>query len=233
MDRSGPELAPPSLPDHRICVDDTGVWRAVAPAGSPASLRHVPRPPALFLDRDGVIVEEVGHISRPDQVRLVTDTARLIAKANRLGIPVVMVSNQSGLGRGLFTWSDFMVVHRHLCVELLRHGAALSAAFASPSHPDAVAAYAHPDHPARKPGSGMLRCAAAVLQLDLAASWIVGDRAGDIIAGLRAGLAGGIVLHRHGGGLLRQVTREAGGGSQFQVRHASTPAAVEALLPFF
>lgn len=228
-----PPLAPAALPGHWVCVDDMGVWMAIAPPESPASWRRKARPPALFLDRDGVIVEEVGHVARVEQIRLFSETARLIRRANGRGIPVVMVSNQSGLGRGLFTWADFMAVHHHVCSELLRHGAMLSAAFASPSHPAAAAAYAHPSHPARKPGPGMLLRAAAILHLDLAESWIVGDRAGDIFAGLRAGLAGGVLVHHSGDDPLPAVSRATGSGSPFQLLQASSPAEIESLLPLF
>ena len=158
-----------------------GVWREVAGRSFP------PGSPALFLDRDGVIVEEVGWLHRIGDVRLRPGIAGLIRAANRAGAPVAVVTNQSGVGRGLYGWAEFATVQRAIAARLALGGAAWDAVFASPFPPD-------DDRPMRKPRPGMLLAAAEAIGLDLAASWIVGDRATDIEAGLRAGLRGGLFV---------------------------------------
>jgi D-glycero-D-manno-heptose 1,7-bisphosphate phosphatase len=148
--------------------------------------------PALFLDRDGTIVEEVGHLCRPGDVRLIAGAATVIAKGNARKIPVIVVTNQSGIGRGLFGWAELIAVEDRIEAELATHGARIDAVLACPFHRDGQPPYQHPDHPARKPNAGLLLRARSVLAVDLAASWIIGDRAGDIAAGHAAGLAGGL-----------------------------------------
>lgn len=150
--------------------------------------------PALFLDRDGTIVEEIGHLRRPQDVRLIAGAAALIAAANRAGTPVVVVSNQSGIGRRLFGWDDFQAVQQRMAELLAAEGAAIDAVIACPYHSEAAAPWQHPDHPARKPNPGMLLHAARLLPISLGNSWIVGDRASDLAAGRNAGLRGGLLL---------------------------------------
>jgi D-glycero-D-manno-heptose 1,7-bisphosphate phosphatase len=180
-------VAPPSasLPTAPLSTD--GLWIAIAPHTWGTTLR-----PALFLDRDGVIVEEVGFLRRREDVRLIDGAATLIARANRIGLPVVVVTNQSAIGRGLCNWDDFGAVQRELEHRLAERAAYLDAVLACPYHREAKGAYAVPDHPARKPNPGLLLAAAARLPIDLRRSWIIGDRAADLAAGRNAGLAGGM-----------------------------------------
>ena len=166
-----------------------GIWAEMLRQPPELSLR-----PALFLDRDGVIVEEVGHLHRPVDVRLIAGAAEVIAAANRLGVTVVVVSNQSGVGRGLFAWQDFAAVQQRIVAELSARGAYMDAILACPYHPEALPPYRHPDHPARKPNAGMIFAAARLLPISLSASWIIGDRASDLMAGRNAGLAGGMLV---------------------------------------
>ena len=171
-------------------VDGVGLW---AEALSPP---RAPTVPALFLDRDGVLVEEVGYLSRPEDVAPIAGAAQVVAAGNAANVPVALV-NQSGVGRGLYGWEDFAAVQARL-VETLA-GARLDGVFACAYHAEAQGAFAIAGHPWRKPGDGMLRAAAEALGLDLGRSWMVGDTASDIAAGRRAGLAGGVhVLTGHG-----------------------------------
>lgn len=169
-----------------VCGSD-GIWMRGAAARPDARPR-----PALFLDRDGTIVEEVGHLHRPEDVRLIPGAAAVIAEANARGVPVVVVTNQSGIGRGLFGWSDLVAVEERIEVELRALGARVDAVLACPFHREGRAPYQHPDHPARKPNAGLLLRARDALAVDVASSWIIGDRAGDMGAGRAAGLAGGL-----------------------------------------
>jgi D-glycero-D-manno-heptose 1,7-bisphosphate phosphatase len=155
--------------------------------------------PALFLDRDGVIVKEVGYLGRSELVELIPGASEAIAQANRLGVPVVVVANQAGIGRGFYGWSGFESVNREMIRQLAEEGAWLDAIFACPFHPDAMPPYQAVDHPGRKPEPGMLLRAARDMDIDLRASWIIGDTLGDVLAGQRAQLAGAVlVLTGHG-----------------------------------
>ena len=154
------------------------------------------RRPALFLDRDGVIVEESGFLSDPGGVHLVDGIADLIRTANHSGIPVAVVTNQSGIARGLFGWNEFAAVQTEIARRLAADRARLDAVSACPFHPDFTPGYGQAHESFRKPGPGMLELIGTRLNLDLRASWLVGDQARDIEAARRAGLAGGIWLRR-------------------------------------
>ena len=155
--------------------------------------------PALFLDRDGCIVMETHYLHKVEDVQLIDGAANVIARANRLNIAVVVVTNQAGIGYGYFSWDDFYQVQQEINSQLAKAGAYVDGVFACPFHIKGRPPYQHQNHPSRKPNPGMLNAAAASLNLDLRRSWIVGDRAGDIGAGLNANLAGGIhVASGHG-----------------------------------
>jgi D-glycero-D-manno-heptose 1,7-bisphosphate phosphatase len=153
--------------------------------------------PALFLDRDGVLVEDTQYLGRAEDVRMIAGAADAIARCNDLGIPVVLVSNQSGIARGLYDWTGFAAVQAALAAALARAGARLDAVFACAHHADGQAPFNVADHPWRKPNPGMIVAAGERMKLDLAQSWIVGDRASDVAAGRAAGLAGGILVSPH------------------------------------
>lgn len=148
----------------------------------------------LFLDRDGVVVDDVHHLAHPDRVRVVPGAAQVIATCNRAGIPVVLVTNQSGVGHGYFTWDDFSAVQAVIIETLARDGARLDAVFACAYHDEAPAPFGVAAHPWRKPQPGMLLEAAGRMNLDLSRSWIVGDRPADLAAGRAAGIAGGVLV---------------------------------------
>ncbi|WP_343562188.1 D-glycero-alpha-D-manno-heptose-1,7-bisphosphate 7-phosphatase [Kiloniella sp. b19] len=156
--------------------------------------------PALFLDRDGVVVEEVNYLSSPEDVALEAGVASQIAEANAAGIPVVLVTNQSGLARGYFEWADFAAVQERLHALLTAQGARLDMVLACPYHRDGQR-FVHANHPFRKPNPGMLLEAAGTLQLDLEKSVMVGDSLSDIQAAFNAGLrTAAHVLTGHGDG---------------------------------
>ena len=167
-------------------IDEEGVWCQVFESGSGA------RRAALFLDRDGVVIDEVHYLRRARDVRLVAGAAKVIAEANRRRVAVVLVTNQAGIGRGIYGWPEFARVQERIVADLAAAGARLDAVYACPHHAEGRAPYDHPDHPARKPNPGMLSRAVEALALDAGASWIVGDRASDLEAGRGAGLWGGL-----------------------------------------
>jgi len=164
-------------------LDSEGVWCRI--------LRHpVAGRPALFVDRDGAVVEDTGYLSRVDDVVLIPGAAQVIAAANQHSVAVIMVTNQSGIGRGYYGWAEFKSVQDAIIASLAAEGARIDAVYACAHHPQAEDLLAHPDHPARKPNPGMLLQAAADLALDLNLSWLIGDKASDVEAAKRAGIAG-------------------------------------------
>jgi D-glycero-D-manno-heptose 1,7-bisphosphate phosphatase len=191
--------------------EDIGVWVRVT-GGAPGSSR-----PALFLDRDGVIVEDPGYLCRSADMVLIPGAAEVISRANRLGIPVIEVTNQAGIGRGYYGWEDYLEVETALARELARNNAIIDAAFACPYHRDGIAPWVHPAHPARKPRPGMLLAAQRFLNIDLASSWIVGDKHGDLFAGYNARLRGGLHVLTGQGAKHRQAA-VTGFPAEFEVR---------------
>lgn len=175
-------------------LTEAGLWSEVLSPRTATEGRA-----ALFLDRDGVLVEEVNYLHRPQDARLIDGAIDVIGRANAQGIAVVVVTNQAGIGRRYYDWIHFIAVQAKITGMLGTAGVHLDAVFACPHHADARPPYQHPDHPARKPNPGMIVMAGGLLGLDLAASWIVGDRSSDVRAGLNGGLAGGVqVATGHG-----------------------------------
>ncbi len=154
--------------------------------------------PAIFLDRDGTLNEEVDYLSDPDQLVLVPGSAAAVARLNVLGIPVVVVTNQSGIGRGKYTWQDFDAVMRRMDDLLALENAWIDAVYASPHHELGQGEYAVVDHPERKPNPGMLQRAAEEHGIDLSRSWMVGDKDIDLVAGRRAGCRVALVRTGYG-----------------------------------
>ncbi|HEY3243386.1 MAG TPA: HAD family hydrolase [Phycisphaerae bacterium] len=145
--------------------------------------------PAVFLDRDNTLVEDPGFIDHPDKVRLMPGAAAAIRRLNEAGYHVVVVTNQSGIARGLFSEARLCEIHAHLRSVLAADGARLDAIYYCPyldSEEAVVEAYCRASE-LRKPAPGMLLKAAQELDLDLDRSWMIGDGARDIEAGRRAG----------------------------------------------
>ena len=130
---------------------------------------------AVFLDRDGTIVEDPGFLHEPGKVRLLPGAAEAIRRLHDAGWLVVTVSNQSGIARGLYDAAAYTAVQRRLGELLAQHGARLDGAYFCPHHPDVTGPC-----DCRKPGLRLFRDAAAALDLDLVQSYWVGDRVSDI-----------------------------------------------------
>jgi D-glycero-D-manno-heptose 1,7-bisphosphate phosphatase len=137
---------------------------------------HPPAPSrAVFLDRDGTIIEDPGFLHEPGKVRLLPGAAAAIRRLNDAGWLVVTISNQSGIARGVYDAAAYAAVQRRLVELLAQHGARLDGAYYCPHHPDVTGPCE-----CRKPGLRLFRDAAAALDLDLARSYWVGDRVSDI-----------------------------------------------------
>ncbi len=145
--------------------------------------------PAVFLDRDGTLVEEHPYLHDPERVALLPGTTAALARLARAGFALVLVTNQAGVARGLYGEEAVELVHRRLRELLAAGGVALDGVYYCPHHPDGlVAAYAR-GCGCRKPAPGMLRAAARDLDLDLAASSLVGNDPVDVGAARAAGAA--------------------------------------------
>jgi D-glycero-D-manno-heptose 1,7-bisphosphate phosphatase len=157
-------------------------------------LRHAhpiaPGLPALFLDRDGVINHDSGYVSQVADVRLLAGAAPMIRRANQAGIPVIVVSNQSGLGRGLFDAAALHAVQDRIDTLLAEDDARLDAVFLCGVHPDETGTLAS----WRKPAPGMFLAAQALFGVDLIDSVIIGDKPSDLAAGAAARLRRGILF---------------------------------------
>jgi D-glycero-D-manno-heptose 1,7-bisphosphate phosphatase len=145
--------------------------------------------PALFLDRDGIINIDRDYVYRIEDFEWQPGIFDLVRLASAAGIPTVVVTNQSGIGRGLYSERDFQALTDHMCTRFTREGAPITAVYHCPFHPDAATPELRvPDHPWRKPNPGMLFAARDDLGLDLSASTLVGDRGSDMAAGRAAGV---------------------------------------------
>lgn len=153
---------------------------------------------AVFIDRDGTLNEEVGYLHEPTDVLLIQGAAGAIARLNALGIPVIVVTNQAGIGRGKYGWEDFQAVMDHMALLLKGEHAHFDGIYAAPHHEKGLGEYAHPEHPDRKPNPGMLLRAAIEHGLDLSRSWMIGDKAIDLEAGRKAGCRVALVLTGYG-----------------------------------
>jgi len=146
---------------------------------------------AVFLDRDGVLIEEAGYPTRPEHIRILGGVARALARLAQAGFKRVVVTNQSAIARGLMTEEDLDRFHQALDEQLDLLGAGVDAYYACPHHPDPSEAARQDlavECECRKPKPGLILQAAEDLEIDLDASWLVGDTWRDIQAGQAAGL---------------------------------------------
>ncbi len=150
--------------------------------------------PALFLDRDGVINEEVGYLSRAADVRFVRGVFSLCRAAQRLGYRIVVVTNQSGIARGLYSEAEFHSLMTWMRAEFLIEGVELDAVYHCPYHPEHGVGEYRREHEDRKPATGMLLRARRELRIDLSQSVMVGDRCSDVAAANAAALRQAFLL---------------------------------------
>lgn len=150
-----------------------------------------PLRPALFLDRDGVLNEDLGYVSRWEDFRFIPGAPQAVRAANEAGWLVIVVTNQSGIGRGYYTEADMVALHGQMAGALADEGARIDAIYHCPHHPEAkVEVYRHPDPPLRKPNPGMLLQAIEEWPIDVPRSLMVGDKDADMEAARRAGVRG-------------------------------------------
>jgi D,D-heptose 1,7-bisphosphate phosphatase len=140
-----------------------------------------PRPrPGILLDRDGTIIVDHGYVGSVARVEFIEGAAAAIAKFNQAGVPVAVVTNQAGIARGFYGIDDVAQVHKYIAERLAQCGAHVDLFAYCPYHPEGVVEAFTRTSEDRKPRPGMAKAAQAALNLDLSASWVVGDRPEDI-----------------------------------------------------
>ena len=169
--------------------------------------------PALFFDRDGVLIEDRHYICNPDDVKLCHGAKKLLEKAKNNHWPVVVVTNQSGIAHGLFDWNDYESVTQRL-LQILGTEILISAIYANGHGPNA------PLNSWRKPSPGMLLAAAKDLNIDLSRSILVGDRLTDLQAGASAGLP--FLIHVLTGHGKQERAAIESWGKQYQLQRKSS-----------
>jgi D-glycero-D-manno-heptose 1,7-bisphosphate phosphatase len=189
---------------------------------------------AVFLDRDGTLIEEVHYLSSPEQVRLIPGAAEAVRRVNEAGVLVVVVTNQAGVARGYFPESRVAEVHAHLSALLAERGAKIDAYYHCPHHPtEGVGAY-RVACDCRKPKPGLLLTAAREMGIDLARSWMIGDKLCDAKAGEAAGCHTLLVRTGHGRDLPNDANAVADVGEAVTMllgerraeAHSSAPASL-------
>ena len=144
--------------------------------------------PAAFIDRDGVLNVDHGYVFRVQDFEWLPGAIDALGQLQRAGYALVVITNQSGVARGLYTLDDVDLLHAHLRADLQAHGVQVAGIYACPHHPDGVVPEYSLNCVCRKPMPGMIEQAAHDHGLDLTASWLFGDKASDIEAGRRAGV---------------------------------------------
>lgn len=156
-------------------------------------------PRALFLDRDGVINHDGGYTHRWEQFVFVDGIFPLARAAHARGYRLVVVTNQAGIGRGLYTEAEFQALTERMCARFAEEGAPIARVYFDPTHPEHGIGEYRRVSPMRKPAPGMLLAARDDLGIALPASVLVGDKPSDIEAGQRAGVRATLLYAPRGG----------------------------------
>ena len=163
---------------------------------------------AVFIDRDGTISEEVGYINHPSRFRVFPYSAAAIKRLNDAGWLAILVTNQAGVARGYFAEDMVHTVHNQLELDLKKDGARLDAIYYCAHHPSIGEPPYRFDCDCRKPKPGLILRAATELNVDLARSWMIGDRYSDIELARNAGVSSAFVLSGYGRGEWEHQRRE-------------------------
>lgn len=164
--------------------------------------------PAVFLDRDGTVIELVHHLTSPSDVRLLPRAGEALAKLRASGYACVLVSNQSAIGRGLLSEQGLELVQAEFSRQLAVFETEIDGFYFCPIKPT-LEDPTLIEHPDRKPGPGMLLRASHELGLDLGRSWMVGDTISDLLAGRNAGCQGAILVRTGYGARVREPSKYA------------------------
>ncbi|EKT53392.1 D-glycero-beta-D-manno-heptose 1,7-bisphosphate 7-phosphatase [Providencia sneebia] len=168
--------------------------------------------PAIFLDRDGTINIDHGYVHKIDDFQFIEGAIEAMAELKKMGYALVVVTNQSGIGRGIYSEDDFMQLTEWMDWSLADHDIDLDGIYFCPHHPEATDEIYRLDCDCRKPKPGMLLDAKSFLNIDMASSYMVGDKLADMQAG-KAANVGTTVLVRSG----QEVTEAAIESSDFVI----------------
>ena len=157
--------------------------------------------PAVFIDRDGTILDELGYVVPGSEIKIYPFSAPAIIKLTEAGFPVVVITNQGGIALGMYDHAFVDRTHEELAAVLAKDGANITAWYYCPHHPEGKVAEFTQKCECRKPGTLMLENAARELGIDLQRSWVVGDQWRDIELARRAGARGILVRTGYGAGL--------------------------------
>lgn len=153
---------------------------------------------AIFVDRDGTLIEEVNFLSRIEDLKFFSFTKEAVHILKEKGYLLIVVTNQSGIGRGIYTEADMHVIHNEIQVRLSN---SVDGFYFCPHLPDE-------DCRCRKPGLGMIESACSDFDIDLSGSWMVGDKDLDVLTGHNAGIRTALVLTGYGKSHMRTLERE-------------------------
>jgi D-glycero-D-manno-heptose 1,7-bisphosphate phosphatase len=153
---------------------------------------------AIFIDRDGTLNKDVGYIANPDQLVLYPWAAEAVRLINAAGLKAIVITNQSGVARGLYTEETLNAIHARMIEDLAREGARIDAVYYCPHHPEIGDARYRIACQCRKPQTAMLDAASKEHNIDLAGSYVVGDKPSDIQLAYNAGVRAALVLSGYG-----------------------------------
>ena len=159
--------------------------------------------PAAFIDRDGTINIDTHYLNRAEQIQLIPRAGEAIARLNQAGYPVIIITNQSAIARGILTETGLRAIHRELKRQLSAHNATIDAIYYCPHHPDGK-----DNCTCRKPAPGLILRAASEHNIDLAGSIMIGDKATDLEAGWHAGCGAALVSTGLGEDALTEIDQQ-------------------------
>jgi len=153
---------------------------------------------AIFIDRDGTLNEDIGYVSTPDELVLYPWAAEAVRLVNHSAFRAIVITNQSGIARGMYNEETLGAIHERMITELAREGARIDAVYYCPHHPEIGNAHYRVKCDCRKPRTGMLDAAAGEHDIDLTRSFVIGDKSSDITLAENAGAAAALVLTGYG-----------------------------------
>ena len=171
---------------------------AAMPGNSQSAIRNPQFSRAIFIDRDGTLNEDIGYVSTPDQLKVYPWAAEALRLINESGFKAIVITNQSGIARGLCDERTLGAIHSRMIEELAREGARVDAIYYCPHHPEIGDARYRINCDCRKPQTGLLDAASREHNIDLASSFVIGDKASDINLANNAGARSALVLTGYG-----------------------------------
>jgi len=174
-----------------------GTLRKLAPFRDDFSFDGRRENPALFLDRDGVVIEDIDYIRDANQVKIRPDVREVIEQARQKNFRIVIVSNQSGIGRGMISWEQYDQVTLKMQSLLAKDGLFVDRIMRAPFYEQSILPEGLVRRSLRKPRPGMIHLAASELRIDLSRSILIGDTATDLMAGVLAGIPKVYLLRSH------------------------------------